>query len=142
MTANSFFSFLLSLSLLWKLFFVFFLSFGLISICGFNQFFWSNLMTLCTLYDTNLWFDACFKFLMQIKYSSLPWKLSPIFSMFSIFIILGKKGKLLWSKSMQFFWILKISFNKISYIAVFIIDCYKIFIELRYFFNPIKIIFR
>ena len=49
-----------------KLFTVFFLNFVLISIYGFSQAFWLYLITLWTSFKNNPWFNACFKFLMQI----------------------------------------------------------------------------
>ena len=38
--------------------------------------FWLNLFTLLTCFKTNLWFNACFKFLMTIKYSVFSCKLA------------------------------------------------------------------
>ena len=81
-----------------KIFFkiFFFLLFFLavfISINGFNQAFWLNLMILCTFSNTNPRFDACFKFLMCITYSSLPCKFATSFSTLSVFIISSKNGK-------------------------------------------------
>ena len=37
-----------------------------ISMYGFNQAFWLNLMILCSFLNTNPWFNACFKFLMCV----------------------------------------------------------------------------
>ena len=94
---NSFFSFLLLISLRFrtfsidspktelfislkssfsKWFFAAFLKSVLILIYSFNQVFWLNLITLCTFLNTNPWFKACFKFLILIKYSVLSGKLA------------------------------------------------------------------
>ena len=51
-----------------KSFFTFFLTSVFMSMYGFNQAFWLNLMTLCTFFKTNLWFNTCCKFLMWITY--------------------------------------------------------------------------
>ena len=50
-------------------------------------------MTLCIFFKTNPWFNACFKFLMCITYSSLSCKFVTSFSVFSVFILSGTKGK-------------------------------------------------
>ena len=52
------------------LFCFFFLSSVLISVCGSSQAFWSNSIILCAFLNTNLWFNACFQFLICITYSS------------------------------------------------------------------------
>ena len=46
-----------------KSFFAFFLRSVFISIYGFSQEFWLNWISLWTFFNTNLWFNACFKFL-------------------------------------------------------------------------------
>ena len=46
-----------------------FLSSVFISMYSFDHTSWLNLMTLCTFSNTNLWFNACFTFLMCIKSS-------------------------------------------------------------------------
>ena len=67
----------------------------LLDLC-FNQVFWLNLMTLCTFFNTNSSFSACFKFNKRITYSFLSCKFATSFSTFSIFILSKKNGKLLW----------------------------------------------
>ena len=49
--------------------FLIFRRYAFISMCGFNQAFWLNLMTLLTLVNTYLWFNACFKFVTCQTYS-------------------------------------------------------------------------
>ena len=68
-----------------------------ISIYGFSQTFWLNLITRCTFFKTNLWFNACFQFLMYITYSFLSCKLATSFSTFSVSSFSGKNDKSLWS---------------------------------------------
>ena len=63
-------------------FFAFFLSSASISINGFKQAFWLNLMALCTFLNNNTWFNAGFEFLTCITYSSLSCKFAPSFSTF------------------------------------------------------------
>ena len=79
-----------------KSFCAFFLRFVFISIYYFNQAFYLNIITLCSLFKTNPWFNACFKFLMCTTYSVLSCKLVTSFWTFSIFILTGKNGKSLW----------------------------------------------
>ena len=76
-----------------KSFFAFFLHVVLISMHGFSQDFWLNLMILCTFFKTNSWFNACFKFrkiffIMQVGYK---------FFNFFDFFCWGKKHKSVWS---------------------------------------------
>ena len=85
-----------------KIFFASFLRLVFISIYGFSQAFWLNLMTLWTFFKTNPWFNAYFKFLMCITYSVLLCKFATGFSTFSIFILSDKNGQSLWS-SCKFF---------------------------------------
>ena len=79
-----------------KSFFDFFLSSVFKSIYGFSQSFWLNLMTLWIFFKTNSWFNACFKFIMSIKYSSLSYKFATIFLAFLIFVLTDKNDKSLW----------------------------------------------
>ena len=72
-------------------------SLAFISICGYNQAFWLNLIIPWTFSKTNLWFNACFELLMWITYSILSCKLVTSFSTFSIFILSNKNGKSLQS---------------------------------------------
>ena len=72
------------------------LSLVFISIYGFNHASWLNLNTLCTSFNTNPWFNACFKALMCITYFSLSSILQTSFSTFPIFFLSGKNGKSLW----------------------------------------------
>ena len=51
---------------------------------------------LCTFFEPNSSFNACFEFFMWITYSYLSCKSATSFSVFSIFIVSGKKSKLLW----------------------------------------------
>ena len=67
-----------------------------IHISDFIHVFWLNLITLSTLFNTSLWFKACFKFVMWITYSVLSHKLATSFSTFSVFIFSGKNGWLFW----------------------------------------------
>ena len=119
-----------------------------ISIYGFSQTFWLNLIILWTFSKTNSWFNAYFKFLMCIRYSALPCKLATSLSIFSIFIFSGKNGKSLWNSfnfcSVQFnfkFNILKTNFKKISFITFLVIVLNEIFIKLRNIFDPLKVIY-
>ena len=80
----------------WNHFFVAFLRLVFISIHGFNQAFWLNLMTLGTVLKTKWWFNACFIFLMWITCPVLSYILGTSFLTFSIFIHSGKNGKWLW----------------------------------------------
>ena len=86
------------------LFFAFFLRSVFISIYGFIQAFWLNLITLWNFFKNNPWFNACFKFLMCITYPVLSCKLATSFSTFSIYLLSGKNGKSLWS-SCNFPWV-------------------------------------
>ena len=72
------------------LIFEFFLSTVFISMYGFNQALWLNLVTLCTLFNTNPWFSASFKVLICITHSWLSFKLHISFLSFPIFIISSK----------------------------------------------------
>ena len=74
-------------------FFAFLLSSLFVSINGFNQAFWLNLMTLCTFSSTNPWLNACFKFVICITHSSLSWKFATNFSTSPIFIPSGQNCK-------------------------------------------------
>ena len=80
-----------------KVIFCFFLRSVFISIYGFSQLFWLNLVTLWTFFKTNPWFNAYFKFLLCLTYPVLSCKLPTSFSTFLIFILSGKKGKSLWN---------------------------------------------
>ena len=48
-------------------------------------------MTLSSIFNTNPWFNACFKFLMCITYSVLSCKLAISFSTFTVSILLGQR---------------------------------------------------
>ena len=76
--------------------FAFYLRSVFISIYGFSQAFWLNLITLWTFFKANPWFNPCFKFLMCRTYSVLSCKLSTSFLTFSIYILSGKNSKSLW----------------------------------------------
>ena len=52
---------------------------------------------LWTSFETNLWFNVCFKFLKWMANSVLSCKLAISFSIFSIFILSSKNGKSLWT---------------------------------------------
>ena len=82
-------------SLAWKHFFriqnIFFSS-VFISLCDFNQSFWLKLITRCTSFRTNPWFNACFKFYMWITCFPLSCKLAASFSISSILFFQAKKG--------------------------------------------------
>ena len=80
-----------------KLFFAFCFSLVFISMYGFSQAFWLNLIILWNFFKINPWFNACFKFLMWMTYSVSSRKLVTSFSTFSILILSGKNGKSLWS---------------------------------------------
>ena len=68
------------------------------------------------------------------------WKLATSFSIFSIFILSGKKSKSLWSScNLSGYWT---STSKISYITIFVVVSYKIFTELRCYFNPLKAVYK
>ena len=75
-----------------KPFLAFFLSSVFISMYGFYRASWLSLMTLSSIFNTNPWFNACFKFLMCITYSVLSCKLAISFSTFTVSILLGQKG--------------------------------------------------
>ena len=83
------------------------------SMDSFNQIFWLNLMTQCIFFNTNPWFYACFKFIMCIT--------------FSISFVQVKRIN---HYEEQFFRLLNISFNKISFITSIILAFYEIFIEI------------
>ena len=53
----------LFINALFKIIFCFFYISILISIYGFSQTFWLNLITLWTFFKSNPWFNACFKFI-------------------------------------------------------------------------------
>ena len=72
------------------LIFEFFLSTVFISMYGFNQALWLNLVTLYTFFNTNPWFSASFKVLICITHSCLSFKLHTSFLSFPIFIISSK----------------------------------------------------
>ena len=80
-----------------KIFFASFLRLVFISIYGFSQAFWLNLMTLWTFFKTNPWFNAYFKFLMWMTYSFLSLKLVTSVSTLLFFFLSGKNGNSLWS---------------------------------------------
>ena len=65
-----------------KLIFAFCLSLVFISIHGFNEAFWLNLITLWTFFKINPWFNSCFTFLMWMTYWVLSCKLVTSFSTF------------------------------------------------------------
>ena len=90
------------------IFCIFFLSFLLISIYGFNPAYCLNLMILSTFFNTNLSFSVCFKFLICRKYLILSCKLVISFPTYLIFFIF------------------------------FFVSFYEIFIKLRCFFNPLQ----
>ena len=73
---------------------IFFLSSVFILIFGFNQASWLDLMTLCTFSKTDLWFNVCFKFLMQITFLFNHESWLKFFSFFKF--LSGKKNKSLW----------------------------------------------
>ena len=81
---------------IFKIPFCFFTSSAFISMGGFIQAFWWNLITLCTFFNINSWFSACCKFRLYVKYSFLSCKLAKCFSTFSIFNLSGENGKLWW----------------------------------------------
>ena len=60
------------------------------SIYSFKPAFWLNLLILCTFFNTNPWFNVCFKFLMCITHSSSSFGFISSFSSFLIFIVWGK----------------------------------------------------
>ena len=70
-----------------------------ISIYVFSQELWYNFTTLWTVFKTDPWFNAYFKFLICTTYSVSSCKLAPSFSAFSIFILSGKNHKFLWCSS-------------------------------------------
>ena len=89
-----------------KSFCVFFLSSVMTLMYGFSHGFWLNLMTLCTFFKTNPWFNDFFKFIMWIPYLIISCKLATSFSDFSIFILSGKRGKWFWTWYKYFgYWI-------------------------------------
>ena len=65
-----------------KSFFALFLRSVFISICGFSQEFWLNLIILCKFSKTNPWLNACLGFLIYITYSDLSCKLAASFRFF------------------------------------------------------------
>ena len=89
-------------------------------------------------FKTYLWINACFKFLLWIKYYFSSCKLASSFSTFSIFILSGINSKLLWSSYNFRIW--NINFKKISFITVFIIVFHEIFIKLRCIFDALNTI--
>ena len=62
------------------------------SIYRYNQGSWLNLMALCTFFNINFWFNACFKFCLCITYSFyLSCNFARGFSTFSVLILSGEK---------------------------------------------------
>ena len=122
-----------------KLFFALFLSLIFILIYGFSEVFWLNLITLWTFSRTNLWFNAYFKFLMWITFLVLSFKLEISFSTFSIFILSGKNGKLLWSSwNFSRYWTSALrKYPSLFFITVF----YETFIDVRSIFDLLTIIY-
>ena len=70
-----------------KSFFFHYFSYVFIWSYNFSKAFWLNLITLCTFFNKNPWFGACFKFLICVTYSFLSCKLAKTFSNF---ILSGK----------------------------------------------------
>ena len=116
-----------------KFFFAFFLNSVFISIYGYSQAFWLNLMTLLTFVQSNLWFSACFRFLVFI----VSCKVTTTFSTFQFSFLQAKKANHC-EGYVQIFKILKMNFKKILFITFFIITFYKAFIKFRNVFNTFK----
>ena len=74
-----------------KSFFAFFHSFVFISMYDFSKATLINLITLCSFFKTNPWYNACFKLILWIIIRFFY--VNKSFSIFSIFILSGKKGK-------------------------------------------------
>ena len=79
-----------------KSFFAFFLRFVFISIYYFNLAFCLNLIILCSFFKINPWFNACFKYLICIKYSLFSCKLAASYSNSLIFTLWHRKGEPWW----------------------------------------------
>ena len=76
-----------------KSFFVFFFSSVFISMYGFNQDFWLNLMTLCIFFKTDSWFSVCCKVLMRTAYSFFHTSWLQVFKPFQFSFFLFKDDK-------------------------------------------------
>ena len=86
-------------------FFAFFLKYVFMSIYDFSEGFWLNLITLRTIFKSNLWFNACLKFLMCVTRSVLWCRLATTFRLFQSLILSGKNGKSLWiSCNFSIYW--------------------------------------
>ena len=90
---------LLKLNQIFLKLFLFFLRCVFISIYGFSQAFWLNLITLWMFFKANSWFNTDFKFRMCIPYSVLSCELATSFWTFSFFILSAKTSKSLWNSS-------------------------------------------
>ena len=77
-------------------FFASLLNFLFISICDFNHGFCWILIILCTFFNFNPWFNACFKAVMCITYFLFSSILQTNFSTFYNVLLCGKNGKSLW----------------------------------------------
>ena len=97
-------------------------------------------MVLCACFNTNLWSNACFKFLMRITYSFLSYKFATSSSTVSVFILSDKKSKSFW-KLCKFHG-LHINIKKMSFTTFIILALYEIFIKFRNIFNPFKVTYR
>ena len=119
--------------------FAFFLKSVFISIYGFSQIFWLNLITLWTFFETNLWFNACSKFLMCIAYSVLSCKLATSFSTFQSSFFQVKT--VIHHDVHLMFQNIDYQIQKKSFTTFFFIVFYEIFIKLKSIFDPLKIIY-
>ena len=122
-----------------KISFCFFFKSMFIWIYGFRRAFWINSIILWTSFKTNLWFNACFKFLMCITYSVLWCKSATSFSTISIFIL---------SVKMVNHYEVYVIFQDINHQLLenilhhfFRQIFYEIFIKLSSIFYPLKIIY-
>ena len=104
------------------------------SIYGFSQVFWLNLITLWTSLNTNPWLNSSFEFILCITYSVTLWKLAFRLFQFSFFLV----------KSVNHYEFQDIAHQLQENIIHHFLHYsffYKIFIKLRSFFYPLKMIY-
>ena len=119
-----------------KSFFPFFPSSVVICVYGFNQTFKLNLMSLCTFFETNPWFNACVKFLMWVTYFFYHRNWLQVFQLFqfslSLVIMVNHYGAHVMFQDIEH------QLQEISFITISIVAFYEIFIKSRWFSIHLK----
>lgn len=113
----------------WPLFFVF------MSTQGFNEDCWLNSITLCTLISINL-FQS---FFVYDRFFFL-WILQTSFWHLSIFILSVKNGRLLCAFCISL-GLFNINLKDVSFVAVFCMTLYEVYIEVKIILSPFKPIY-